>query len=235
MKKTIIIILLILSSFSLVFAQTNLAVSFQFKVDKTAPLSSETNSNTTTINNIDETVLFYSLWTDTYEGLDYYYFEWNMSGAFENSSATNFESGWSNITRTITNTNIEGSDIFYRFYAKDVNNNWNSTELKSINLLNLAPEYSQLNQNDSTPTVGNIVELSSYWTDNFNIYNSILQTDHSGSWTNNQTIIIDNQFGWSNFTWDTTGYSGETLNWRIIGIDNVTNTNTTIQNSFTVI
>ena len=234
-KAEILVVCMILLLPSVAFSDSTQSLSFQFRIDKSAPISTDYNSNTSIVNNIDESVLFYSFWEDTYEGLDNYYFEWNITGTFENSSATGFDVGWSNITKTINNASAEGYEIFYRFHAKDVNNNWATTKLKSINLISAEPEYNQLIQNNSNPTAGDIVELSCYWSDNFNIYSAILQTDYSGEWLDNQTIIINNKLGWSNFTWDTTGYSGETINCRMIGFDNVSNSNTTIQKNFTVI
>ncbi len=233
MRRKIVAITILLL-FSSAFAQTNGVIEFMVRVDLTSPVYQNFNSNVSQINSINEAIKFYALWSDDWEGLDHYLFEWNISGTYVNEGPYNFDNGWSNITKIIDNPNYEGEYVVFSFYGYDVNGNFNQTEYKSFTLTNEPPSYSQVSQSDNNPTEGDIVTISSYWEDNFNLYKAVLQTNFSGSWLDNQTEIINAKNGWANFTWDTTGYGGETIWWRIVGYDNVTNTNITEEYRFTV-
>ncbi len=233
MKEKIAVITFILL-FSSAFAQTNGVVEFMVRVDSTSPVYQNFNSNVTTINTINEAIKFYALWSDDWEGLDYFLFEWNISGVYVNEGPYSFNLGWSNVTKIISDPNYEGEYVVFSFYGYDVNGNFNQTEYKSFIITNEAPSYSQISQSNNAPIAGEIVNISSFWEDNFNVYKAVLQTNFSGVWTDNQTKIIDSNTGWANFTWNTSGYSGQTIWWRIVGYDNATNTNTTEEYSFTV-
>ncbi len=232
MRETRILIgLLIIISPLVAFAQTNGFVSFQFTVDNSTPLYSNFNSNVSEVNNLGEAVSFSALWEDAYEGLDYYYFEWDGV----NSTETSFVNGWSNETRTVDNANLEGRSIYYAFHAVDLNNNWNSTGYNTLSIISSAPVDSMVAQDNPSPTAGEVVEISSYWSDNFNVYNATLQTNYSGAWLDNQTVYLNTLSGWANYSWDTTGYSTQTIWWRINGFDNASNMNTTSITRFDVI
>ncbi|MBN1923351.1 MAG: hypothetical protein JW791_01150 [Nanoarchaeota archaeon] len=227
----VIVLTAMLMAFSLAFAQTNAQVSFIITVDNLGPEYSNYSSNTSTINALGQSVYFSSYWTDDIVGLDYYYFEWNGV----NTTAKSFVDNWSNETRTVSDANLEGQSISYAFHAKDLNHNWNSTYEDTISVVSAAPEYYTWESNSSNPAQGDIVLFSSYWTDNFNVYNATMQTNHSGEWLDNQTIYLNSLIGWANYTWNTTGYAGESVWWRINGFDNATNMNTTSEYSINVV
>jgi hypothetical protein len=235
MKQTsIIIILSILLIPSLVFAQTNAFFEFMFRIDITKPLFYFFESSNNTINNINESLNFSAYWNDEYQGVDYYFFEWNISGDYKNSSANSFESGWSNLTKKIDKAEYEGLSVGFAFYGYDVNNNMNFTAYDYFNIKSEPCYYYNITQSDNNPDFGELVNISSFWTDNFNVYNITLQTNHSGDWLDNKTVFLNNITGWANFTWDTTDYSGETIWWRLRGFDNATNINITKPLNFSV-
>lgn len=216
----------------IVFAQTNGYISFQFTIDNSTPIYNSYEINTTTINNLNEEVLLSCHWSDDF-GLSYYYFEWNITNSFVNDTQQSFIGNWSNTTKRIDNPDYEGRNVYLRFYAYDENNNPAATTYQSFSILNKAPEYDSVAQNTSNPVVGGIVELSSHWTDNFNVNSATLQINTTGTYQDTNTTTL-NSTGWSNFYFDTTGHSGETFYWRIKASDNVANTNTTTENYFTV-
>ncbi|VVB74555.1 Uncharacterised protein [Candidatus Tiddalikarchaeum anstoanum] len=233
MKRQVVAVVLFLLLIPYSFAQTNGFVSFQFRIDIAPPVYSEYNSNTTSINAINECVAFSAYWTDEVR-LNYYLFEWNITNSFENSTLNNFDNGWSNTTRIIDNPDYEGHSVYYKFFGFDKNNNMNETYFNSFSILNKAPSYSDIAESNPNPTPGDVITLSSHWADNFNVYSTKLQTNHSGTWIDNSTILINASNGWANYTWDTTGYNGETIYWKIIAEDNVLNSNETEIYSFTV-
>lgn len=219
------------------FAQTNAMISFIVTVDTSAPEFYYFGSNSSTVSGLNQSVLLSAYWEDTYEGLDSYQLETNSSGVFENSTAYAFDEGWSNTTNTFSNASQEGGSVYFQYHGVDLNNNWNSTGFKSVELISEAPEYFNVTQNTSNPTAGELVLISSYWTDNFNIYNTTLQINHTGIWSNNQTIYHNKISTWANYTFNTTGYSGESVWWRVRAYDNATivNYNTTKEFKFDVI
>jgi len=235
MKRAIIVLILIISLISASYSDTSGYVSFTFRIDKSAPTYSELSANTTEVSNINELVLFSAYWEDNYVGLKDYYFTWNMTGTFDNTTSRNYAGNWSNITRAVSDPDAEGTNISYGFYAFDKNNNMNYTGNNYFSVINKAPEYSEVTQSNSTPADGEVITLSAYWTDNFNIYDSVLETNKTGAWSTTELMTPDSNPAWTNYTFNTSGFIGQSIAWRIKAADNANNINTTEELIFSVI
>jgi len=213
-----------------VMAQTNGYIGFTIYIDNASPTYNNFEG-VALIDDLYDQFFTYAEWNDHH--LTTYLFEWNMTGVFENDTAQSFDQNWSNVTKSMTNAD-EGKTIRYRFHGRDWSNNWNSTYYKDLVIASIAPIYSNVSQNNSNPTAGEFVQLTSYWTDNFEIDHVFLQTNETGSWLDNGTpAAVDTKSGWANFTIDTTGMSGP-FYWRIQGQDKISNVNNTPINYFTV-
>jgi len=215
------------------FAQTNAVIGFVVTVDNSKPVNDYLGSNTTLVHNLNENVSFYSHWTDTYEGLDSYKFETNLTGSFENDTSASFTDGWANTTKTFTNADYEGGSVYYKYHAIDVNNNAEASNYGIVQLESKNPEYYEVSQNTSNPNAGEQVNITSRWADNFNVYKTMLETNYTSAWTKYETKYYNTINAWSEFYFDTTGYTGIVW-WRITGYDNATNTNMTNEYNFTI-
>ena len=236
MKKYWLLMALVLFLIpSFCFAQTNAVISFVVTVDNSKPVNDYLNSSTKIVYNLDEEILFSSHWTDTYEGLDTYKFETNMTGSFENDTSASFTDGWANVTKIFTNPDYEGESVYYRFHAIDVNNNANVSNYGTVYFESRNPEYYAVSQNTSTPIAGEQVNISSKWTDNFNVYKTVLETNCTGAWTEYEIQYYNTINAWSEHYLNTTDCTNVFVLWRITGYDNATNTNTTSEYSFTII
>ena len=110
---------------------------FAFTYDTTPPTPSNIGKNDSTMN-VNDSVLFYTLWSDSLAGLSYYIFSWNNSGTMQNDSAQALTS-WSNITKIVNAT--ENSQVDWIIYANDSAGNWNNTGTQSFTVAaeNTAP------------------------------------------------------------------------------------------------
>ncbi len=80
-----------------------------------------------------------------------------------------------------------------------------------------------------------VLNLTAYWTDNFNLNYSVLWTNRSGEWLAENTSPFNlSPSGWSNFTIDLTGDGDKTISWKIVVNDSLGNVNETDVNSFYV-
>ncbi len=232
MEKKILILFMYLFLLSPALCQTNGYINFMITLDFEPPQYSLLSSNTISINNIGESIEFSAYWTD-YE-LGDYKFSWNITNTFENSSNQEYVNGWSNETRTINNANYEGRSVGWKYYGFDANNNLNTTTIKYFDIISEEPEYSQISQDKDTPAEGEVVNISSYWTDNFEIDHVDILTNETSSWETHDTVNINDVSGWANFTYDTTGHSGETIWWRVNGYDAISTNTISTTHSFSV-
>ncbi len=227
-KLILIITFLIIG---IVGAQTNGFTAFSIYIDNVSP--TYTNyGGLSLIENIDETFYAYCQWDDNVM-LHKYTFEWDISGFPENSSLEYFNESWSNITRTF-NSADEGKTVYYKFYGEDKMGNWNSTPYRILTIASIKPENTLLEQDNDSPSIGDPVHITSYWTDNFEVDHVQLQTNESGAWADNGSPVdIDLPQGWANFTIDTTGMNTSPYYWRLVGFDEIGNSNTTPVHYFT--
>jgi len=106
--------------------------------DTVAPTYKDLNSNTT-ITSTGEAIKFSAYWEDDV-ALDSYIFSWSAGGAncdtWQNftNSFTGEKAGYSDYV-AIAPEACSGKEISWRFYAKDKAGNWNSTEIKKINIV----------------------------------------------------------------------------------------------------
>lgn len=213
-----------------ILAQTNGYVGLSIYIDNVSPYY-DFFSGLSTINSIDEEFHAYAHWVDNVR-LKEFVFEWDKDG-MANDSAVAMVDDWSNVTKSF-NGNDEGKTINYRFHGYDSRLNYNTTSLRQVVTVNKDPDYSDLAQSNNSPSIGDQVNISSYWTDNFEVDRVYLQTNESGAWHDNGSPVdIDNQEGWANFTIDTTGFNTSPYYWRLNGYDQVGNDNTTPINYFT--
>lgn len=213
--------------------QNNCFIEFSIYVDRQAPQYDNYSINTTIINNINESFELSSQWLDDYK-LDYYAFEWNITGGYKNET-NQFVDDWANITKTINNPLDEGKNVSMRFHATDVSGNWNSTEYKELIITSMNASYYYVEQNDSSPYPGDPVLISSYWTDNFQVNNVYYQTNETEDWLNNGSpVTLNATSGWANFTINTTGMTSGPVYWRLRGLDAIGNSNESPINFFTV-
>ncbi len=88
---------------------------------------------------VNENVIFSANWSSN-ATLDSYIFSWNNTGSWVNDSAVNFGSNWTNITKTVTA--LHKPTIGWTIYAKDSDDVWNNTGIKTFTVTNTAPTIS---------------------------------------------------------------------------------------------
>ncbi len=214
-----------------VFSQTNGHIGFTLYIDNVSPVF-DYFEGISVIMSVNDVFHTYCHWTDNVN-LNEFVFEWDESGVLVNDSAQSFVDGWSNVSKTFTSID-EGKIINYRIHGSDGWLNWNSTYYKSIVVASIKPENSFLDQGNGSPLIGDLVNISSYWLDNFEVDHVVLETNESGSWlVNGSPVDIDVSEGWANFSIDTTGFNSSPYYWRLTGFDEVGNSNTTPINFFT--
>jgi hypothetical protein len=216
-----------LLSFQAAFSNTQY-VEFTIYIDRTAPAySNEIMAGE--ISQSGDSINVSSFWSDNHK-LSNYYYESNITGSYENSALNSFNEGYSNETVAVTDADYEGRSVYYRFIGFDLAGNANSTEYKSFSILSQNPQFSNVSQSADEITQGSNITLSAYWTDNFNAKNATLQINN-GSWEDKETLALNSQSSWSNFTFNTAGLSGS-IGWKIKSYDNIGNFNLTTAMSF---
>lgn len=236
-KEKIIFLIFISISFSLIintgFSDTKY-VEFRIYIDRTAPEYFNETISSDLINDSNDLINISVFWRDN-DLLSHYFYESNITGVFENSTSKNFIEGYSNETIIINNASYEGETVYYKFYGFDRAKNMNQTEYKSFSILSQEPFFSNITQSHDVINEGENITLSAYWSDNFNVYESILQTNKTSEWTDESSIIHNSNLAWSNYTFNTSDYAGNSIAWRIKARDSVGNINTTTQLIFNVI
>ena len=122
---------------------------------------------------------------------------------------------------------------------------WESTTASNVQLPNSSiqsdnlPQWSSQGQNTSTPTEGDAVHLSTYWTDDKSLSTAILSTNESGAWQNKTTYgspaSLSGGGSWSNFTWQNASVpAGTIVGWRTYANDSRNNFNVTNIMTFAV-
>ena len=92
------------------------------------------------------------------------------------------------------------------------------------------PPYYTNDGDDSGGSVyeGSAVKAYALWHDDHALNTAILRTNRTGAWANESYISLSGTLAWSNFTIDTTGFTG-TLCWNIWANDSSNNWNTSMQ------
>jgi len=125
---------------------------------------------------INDEVSFSSAWTDMY-GLSGWIFSWNatISGTWENASSGGFSGtgNWSNSTQVIPGL-AAGRMIGYGFYANDSSDNWNATDVKTIQVQGIADDTEpDINSFNTTPEIQGYGQNITIWanvTDNVAVH-----------------------------------------------------------------
>jgi len=98
-----------------------------------------------------------------------------------------------------------------------------------------APRWSDLFQSPSSVMVDYPVTLGALWTDTGNLGSATLLTNLSGVWADESVMALPGSSAWSNFSFDTSGLCGQTVYWKLRGVDSSYNANVTNVSSFDVI
>lgn len=214
---------------------TNYAIPFVVKIyEKFPPVITDFGSNVSIISSSGEEVLMHGFWSDI-SGMDEYNFSWNSTGVYENTTYSFGGTDWSNVTRSITNPSLEGDSIGFQFHAVDSLGIQNSSPLSYLSVLSDKPDYSLQSQSNDSVTDGDLIDLSVFWEDNFRMNNAFLQFNDTGDWYDNGSLSINSKSGWSVFSFNTSGWGGETLYWRIRATDFIGNENASGIMSFDVV
>ncbi|MBI5177142.1 hypothetical protein HY995_03585, partial [Candidatus Micrarchaeota archaeon] len=176
-------------------------------------------------------------WTDNYALYGRIFSFDNGSGIFVNDSAASMAGvqDWSNATKALNAT--VGANIRWRVYAQDAYDNWNSTPVMSFQTVSCGgggdtqpPTYSN-NQTTGTCS-GSTSVLSSYWTDNVQLYGYILSFDNgSGMFSNDSIVPLGAPTAWVNISRGINTTPGTTIRWRVFANDTSNNWNATGINS----
>lgn len=227
-KRVLLVVCLVLTP---VFASTNSHMSFHIYIDNVSPYYTFF-TGLSLIEDINQEFSCSAHWVDDVRLSDYK-IEWDHGGVSTNTTTYSIIDGWSNYTTTF-NSADEGDVISYRIHASDSRLNWNHTTYRSVTVSSIKPENTLLEQDNASPIIGDNVEITSYWVDNFEVDNVVLQTNETGDWHDNGSPVnIDYTEGWANFTINTTGMNTSPYHWRLNGTDQVGNSNTTPINYFT--
>ena len=198
------------------------------QADTSSPTYNTFGSNSGQVNLTGQTITLHANWTDN-AGLDKYIFYWNVTTSWAaNSSATAFAGtpGWSNVTRTIGTATYEGRTVAFRFWANDTYSNTNQTTNTTFTILSQAPIWNLNGSNATTVNESGFVTVWANWSDNFNINNTWLSHNKSGSWANSSQGAVGSTSNNSSFSINTSGFAGN-LGWRVCANDSVSNVNCT--------
>ncbi len=224
--KWVVLVILIITLLAAYAEQ----VDIQIYIDNTSP-TYDVYEGISLIYDYTEEFFTYAHWVDEYPYK--YVLEWNITGYFANDTENYIVDGWSNITKQITPLD-EGKSVYYKIYCRDWSRNWGETFYKSFVVASTAPWYSSISQSNDSPVIGDLINITSYWEDNFEVSYAVLQTNETGTWHDNGSPVYINDIGgWANFTIDTTGFNTSPYYWRIRAVDQVNNENITEPMYFT--
>jgi hypothetical protein len=114
--------------------ESNTSSVWTFSIDTTAPQYSNVGINDTNVQ-INDSVLFYALWSDAVGDLNYSIFSWNQTGSWVNDSAVAL-TAWSNVTKILNSAKVEYA---WKIYANDSLGHWNNTGTQTFTMNNTAP------------------------------------------------------------------------------------------------
>jgi hypothetical protein len=114
--------------------ESNTSSVWTFSIDTTAPTYSNVGINDTNVQ-INDSVLFYALWSDAVGDLNYSIFSWNNTGTWVNDSAVAL-TAWSNVTKIL---NSAKGEYAWKIYANDSLGHWNNTGAQTFTMNNTAP------------------------------------------------------------------------------------------------
>jgi len=102
------------------------------------------------------------------------------------------------------------------------------------------PLWYNQSQHSNTKELGEILNLSSYWTDNFGLSYAVLSTNETGCGNipcyNKSSTTLSGLVSWSNFSWINSSLSnGTIITWKIYVNDTSGNSNSTSSLNFTVV
>ena len=217
--KGLALAIAVVMGIAIVYAQN---INIHILVDNSSP-TYDVYEGTSLVYDYTDTFFTYAHWVDEYPYK--YVFEWNITGVFQNDSEEYIIDGWSNITKTITPLD-EGKEVYYKIHCRDWSKNWGETYYKSFVVASIKPWYTELSQSNDSPAIGDVVNITSYWEDNFEVNYAVLQTNETGSWHDNGSPVYINDIGgWANFSIDTTGFNTSPYYWRIRAVDQANNEN----------
>jgi len=160
---------------------------------------------------------------------------------------------WANVSgTTVVNSNITGCMIFnnsnitnIRIWDAFVSGNYmysgslvydsvfydaplNISELYWPPVPPVAPNYTSMNSNTTTPAPGDPVRMSAYWQDDGTVDTVLLETNDTGSFAVRDFKVLGVQSGWSDLVWhdDSVG-KGTVIAWRLKANDTGGTTTTT--------
>jgi len=200
-----------------------------------------TPTENTTTPTAGSVVQFDVNWTDmtgdsttTGLGVNYTWFEWNISvtctAQWTNLSYTtqsNSQSLWFNISQTIPSQCSVGTVIAWRQYANDSINRVNVSQTRNITVTSAdttKPTYS-LNSTNST-LAGTPVKHNLKWTDNIGLSGYIFSFDNcTGTFANDSFVSFSGTTNWSNVTKTINSTVGCTIQWKVYANDTSNNWN----------
>ena len=124
--------------------------------------------------------------------------------------------------------------VAWRTYANDTANNWNATPITTFTITSQAPQWSLQNQNESVVETFDDVLVWAFWSDNFEVNQTWLEHNRTGSFTNYSCTTVSNKTYNSTFIIDTDNFIG-TVAWRIWSNDSIGNINATALMLFQVV
>jgi len=132
----------------------------------------------------------------------------NAKDNMTNDSFVSFSgaSNWSNITKVV-NTTV-GSTIKWIVWANDSQNTWNSTDVFAYNTTSgsdtIAPKYSDVGVNLTSPQILDYVKFSTNWSDETQLKSYTFSWNATGAscdtWANDSTLAFTGTVNWSNVT-----------------------------------
>ncbi len=172
--------------------------------DKTPPVLTNNATNNTKPRKND-VVQFNITCTDNF-GVSFYFFSWNESGQWINSSNGSINGVFAPISVVKNITATRGKSVFWKFYCNDTSNNWNMTQEWSFTVENTIPSILNLTLTSTDSlnrTNGSLVAYFDYFdVDNdTNVFNET-------RWYNNSKYVpaFDNitLIGAGNFSYNET-------------------------------
>jgi hypothetical protein len=215
--------------------------------DSTAPSYDNQGPSDGTLVGIGQNVTLYARWTDNVI-LGYATLWTNETGSWAAktgvyNSPLSMSGYWSNFTWSNSSIKTQNTVIKWAILANDSSENTNITVNKTFIIRDLnAPTVSDQNQNATIIHAGDVLNLSTVWTDNALLDWSWLSTNETGSWINYTSGSIDrlprNLTNFSagpatiNFTWQNTSLTAGAISWKIYANDTANNVNVTSPMTF---
>lgn len=136
------------------------------------------------------------------------------------------EGGYANLSVNVRNDAEEGTEIinYATVYFPSVPETTRTNGIVSVVDIT-PPRYSNVNQNKSVVTAGEVNEVYAYWQDGVQLNYTWLETNESGTWQTVSFLKLSGSEAWSNFTIHPTKEG--VACWRILANDTAGNENST--------